>query len=178
MNRKNNINPEIILGLVAGVGTNLEKNIRRFIDILFGYPYHTPTKSELNMAYAWNTSLRSSDLSRQVGAVITNAKGNIIASGCNDVPKFKGGTYWEGDQPDHRDFQLEQEPNDYWKEDLIKELIKKTCDLTKAKEVSEKYNTLLNDDKNKPKIFDITEFQRAVHAETAAICDAAYRGIS
>jgi len=153
----------------------LEKNLRRFIDILFGYLYHTPTKAELNMAYAWNASLRSADLSRQVGAVLTNDNGDIIASGCNEAPKVGGGIYWEGDHPDHRDFRLEQEPNDYWKEDLIKEFIKDACNLKNEQAISEKYDKL--NKKPRPRIFDITEFQRAVHAETAAICDAARRGI-
>lgn len=154
----------------------LEKSIRRFTDILFGFVYHTPTKVELNMCYAWSAALRSADLSRQVGAVLTNEEGDIIATGCNDIPKAMGGMFWEGDHPDLRDFQLQQEPNDYWKEDLIKELIKKACNLTDEKEILAKYEKL--NKKPRPRIFDITEFQRAVHGEIAAICDAARRGIA
>ncbi len=82
----------------------LESDIERFIKILFGDPFVTPTRDELCMYVANAMACRSSDLSRQIGAVLADDEGSILATGCNDTPKFGGGQYWEGDNPDHRDF--------------------------------------------------------------------------
>ncbi|MFZ4449121.1 cytidine deaminase, partial [Klebsiella pneumoniae] len=60
------------------------------------------------MFMASASALRSADLSRQVGAIIANNRGEQISSGCNEVPQAKGGAFWEGtDQTtkDYRDFQ-------------------------------------------------------------------------
>jgi deoxycytidylate deaminase len=45
------------------------------------------------MFAAYSASLRSACLSRQVGAAITAKSGEVIATGCNDVPKAGGGLY-------------------------------------------------------------------------------------
>jgi dCMP deaminase len=44
-----------------------------------------PTVEEVSMNLAYNVSLRSTCISRQVGAVITNSDGFVIATGWNDV---------------------------------------------------------------------------------------------
>ena len=111
----------------------------------------------------------------QVGAVITNEHGDIIASGCNDVPKVGGGMFWEGDEPDYRDFQLGKDPNDAQKEKIIKEFIGKVLKNSVSKKIDDIYKKLK---KEKASIFNIIEYHRAVHAEEAAICDAARRGVS
>lgn len=51
---------------------NIERSISRFIELLFGYPYHTPSRDEFGMFHARSAALRSADLSRQVGSVITS----------------------------------------------------------------------------------------------------------
>ena len=58
------------------------------------------------MFQARAAALRSADLSRQVGAVITTPTGDVVAVGTNEVPKASGGQYWSGDTPDKRDFEL------------------------------------------------------------------------
>ncbi|HDR1574205.1 TPA: cytidine deaminase, partial [Pasteurella multocida] len=55
--------------------------------------YLNPTFDEFAMFMAFNSSVRSGDLSRQVGAVISKNK-QIISTGVNDVPSFGGGLYW------------------------------------------------------------------------------------
>lgn len=159
----------------------LDESITRFTNILFGYPYHTPSKDELNMALAWNTACRSADLSRQVGAAIANEQGDILAIGCNDVPKFGGGMFWEDDNPDHRDFQQGEDPNDTEKEKIIKDFISELRVNTKpdSKNVNAAYKKAKNKSKGKShSIFNIIEYHRAVHGEEAAICNAARRGVS
>jgi len=48
------------------------------------------------MYLAYAASLRSGDLSRQVGAALIDANGDLLDVGCNDVPKYGGGLYWPG----------------------------------------------------------------------------------
>ncbi len=84
-----------------------KKELSRFIDLIFGHPYHTPSRDEYAMFQAYAASLRSADLSRQVGSVITTSEGDIISQGANDVPKFGGGQYWSddsGQNGDQRDY--------------------------------------------------------------------------
>jgi len=71
----------------------IQEAIVRFVDIIFGHPYRTPTFGEYAMHLAFTSSLRSADLSRQVGAVIAR-DGEILSLGANDCPKFGGGLYW------------------------------------------------------------------------------------
>lgn len=81
----------------------IEKDVSRFLDLLFGFPYATPTQDEYSMFLAFSAALRSGDLSRQVGAVVTTSRGDVVASGANDDPAAGGGLYWPGpgDQRDH-----------------------------------------------------------------------------
>src|ERR1700688_2861175 len=64
------------------------------------------------MYLASAVSLRSSDSSRQVGAVIVNISDNasgsvrnadVLAVGMNEVPRAEGGFYWDQSSPDARD---------------------------------------------------------------------------
>lgn len=50
---------------------SLKNQVWRVLDLLFGKPYITPTFDEYAMFMAFSASLRSADLSRQVGAVLT-----------------------------------------------------------------------------------------------------------
>ncbi|WP_247717126.1 cytidine deaminase [Morganella morganii] len=68
-------------------------DIGRVIDLLFGHPYITPTFDEYAMYMAFSAALRSGDLSRQVGAVVTKDQ-QIMSTGANDVPRSGGGLYW------------------------------------------------------------------------------------
>jgi len=83
---------------------NVRDEVARLLGLVFGQPFLTPTRDEVGMAHAHTASLRSSDAGRQVGAVITSQEGDILCVGTNEVPKFGGGEYWSGDDPDDRDF--------------------------------------------------------------------------
>lgn len=52
----------------ASVG---KARLSRFVDLVFGCPFETPTQDEHGMFLAYSASLRSGDLSRQVGAALT-----------------------------------------------------------------------------------------------------------
>ena len=71
----------------------VKNRLQRFLELIFSHPYKNPTFDEFAMFMAFNSSVRSGDLSRQVGAVISREK-QIIATGANDVPKSGGGLYW------------------------------------------------------------------------------------
>lgn len=82
---------------------SLSEKINRFISLIHGVNGLTPSLNEKGMFYAYTSSLQSACLSRQVGAAILDKDGNIIATGRNDVPKFKGGLYsYEDKGKDYR----------------------------------------------------------------------------
>lgn len=88
-----------------------QQALRKFLAAFFGSNSESPSREEYGMYIAKSASLRSLDLSRQVGAAIFSQKGEVITLGCNEVPKAGGGTYWTGDQPDARDYIFGQDEN-------------------------------------------------------------------
>jgi hypothetical protein len=56
--------------------TRTDDAIRRFVEVVFGHPFATPTADELAMQQAFTAGLRSADLSRQVGAAIVRTTVN------------------------------------------------------------------------------------------------------
>jgi deoxycytidylate deaminase len=164
------------------------KEIGRFIDLVFGKPVETPTPDELGMYFAHAAALRSSDLSRQVGAVIMQNPGEIISIGCNDVPKPMGGHYWTGDVNDARDFVLGYDSSTKIKIEMLSEILhilrnnnwleeKKTENDVESlveQAIFEGDGAILKD----AQLMNILEFGRVVHAEMSAITDAARRGLS
>ncbi|MGH6751509.1 MAG: hypothetical protein ACREDP_05020, partial [Bradyrhizobium sp.] len=104
---------------------SLKSSCCRSIELAFGNPFITPTREEQGIFLARAAALRSADLSRQVGAVITDKAGEIISLGCNEVPKAHGGTYWEGDKPDWRDFKVGYDPSAKAKKELFHDTLRR-----------------------------------------------------
>jgi deoxycytidylate deaminase len=137
-------------------------------------------------------ALRSTDLSRQVGAAIFSEHGEIITQGCNEVPRALGGTYWSGEEPDHRDVRLGYDPNDILKKDVIRDFLERLhkADLLPSQDAAEVSSEAFvekllgrgpKDGKHHgclvgSQINDLTEYGRVVHAEMVAVCDAAGTG--
>lgn len=71
--------------------------ISKFLDLLFGYKIGSPTIDERMMFESYAASLRSTCLSRQVGAAIADEYGDLVSVGWNDVPTFGGGLACEND---------------------------------------------------------------------------------
>ncbi len=172
--------------------------LSRFMGLIFGDPKVTPTFQEYAMYMAHSASYSSSNLSRQVGAVIAN-KDNIIATGSNDFPKAFGGTYWPifdnetfkiEDIKDGRDgprFYEKIKTNeknyftDYNKLQInkitsyIKDEFKKNIDKLKDKNnIIKTLGKIIN----KSGINDITEYSRSIHGEMDALLNCARRGVS
>jgi deoxycytidylate deaminase len=163
-----------------------EASINRFIELLFGNTFHTPTKDEYCMCLAHAASLRSADLGRQVGAVIASTAGDIISVGTNEVPKAGGGSYWCDEPADARDFRRGFDANSQQKVDLLRDLMSRLSEggwLTKSTEeinsfVSEVFGESPPNFMKGSDLFDLIGAYRAVHGETAALLDAARRGVS
>ncbi|MDT8757325.1 deaminase [Sphingomonas psychrotolerans] len=183
--------------VVDGIShSKMRTDIERFINALFGLNETAPTKQEYGMYSAHSASLRSTDLSRQVGAAIFSREGVVLAQGCNEVPKAFGGTYWDGEEPDYRDIKLGKDSNDVLKMDVLKDLIERmkkngilSDKVVKAGSPTQIANFLIGRTKGpnefedlrgslkNSKILDLTEYGRVVHAEMNSICDAARTGI-
>lgn len=129
------------------------------------------------MFMAFSASLRSADLSRQVGAVLTKNK-NIISTGANDVPRAGGGLYWAEyndncteivDANNGRDYKRRYDSNAKEKENIIDEIIQSVPDDQKHE-----IGVCLSNSRIK----DITEYGRVVHAEMEAILGSSRTGVS
>jgi cytidine deaminase len=169
----------------------LHSQVKRFVEIFFHHPNRTPTIDEYGLFHAKAAALRSADLSRQVGAVITSAYGEIIAAGCNEVPRAGGGAFWEGqiekDVKDRRDFIVGHDANAEIKHELLSEMFSrlKTGGWLSDEVAKAESSTLVDKALHGPKavlagtrVSSIVEFGRIVHAEMNAITEAARRGTS
>jgi deoxycytidylate deaminase len=154
--------------------SELKAQIERYFRLFFGDPFSTPTKDEYAMFQTHTAALRSSDLSRQVGAAVCTKEGEIIAVGCNEVPKADGGQYWPDDDPDSRDFQLGYDSNAKYRDEALQDAFERLkASGALAAETAEKdfFEALKGS-----RLTNLTEFGRPVHAEMAALLDAARRG--
>lgn len=150
-----------------------ESELKRFLYLAFGCPTETPNLVEHSMYLAYAASLRSGDLSRQVGAALVDSHGDLLGVGCNDVPTYGGGLYWPG-PGSARDIDYKIDANDAEKMDMalkIMELINPSASEDERRRTAREVL--------KPTgFFDITEFGRAVHAEMDALLSCARTGRS
>jgi deoxycytidylate deaminase len=159
-----------------GDADKYHNEVVRALNLIFGHPFVTPTFDEFAMFMAFSASLRSADLSRQVGAVVTR-NNNIVSTGANDVPKAGGGLYWaersaDGknivDTQDGRDFTRGFDANVKEKQRIIEDIVSKF-----DAEQQEQARKILG----KSKLKDITEYGRVAHAEMEALLACARNGI-
>ena len=150
----------------------------RFVDLIFGRNTLSPSKIEYGMYMAKAASLRSLDLSRQVGAAIFSTRNEVITLGCNEVPKGGGGTYWSDDATDARDFKFENDPNDERKRSLVMDFLERLLKKNLLPEnCLDSVDEILQERPIKDALLmDIIEFGRVVHAEMSALIDAARLG--
>lgn len=160
---------------------SLETQIDRFVDLLFGRPVVTPTRDEVGMFHAQGSALRSSAMGRQVGAALLNKQGDLLAIGCNEVPKAGGGQYWEGDEHDGRDFQVGFDQSDVGKRGVLRDMLfrlKQSGHLREDANLEEVVAQANKTPLREAAVLNLTEFTRDVHAESAAIVTAARLGRS
>jgi deoxycytidylate deaminase len=158
--------------------TAMNEPIRRFVGILTGGRVVRPTMAETAMHHAHSAQMRSSCMSRQVGAALVDEYGNIVATGTNEVPKAGGGVYGE-------DFEATEALDDRC---VFREA--KFCSSNREQnaiieELIDTFPALL-DGRNrdevvvqirKTRLGGLIEFSRAVHAEMDAVLSAARTGV-
>jgi deoxycytidylate deaminase len=170
----------------ASTRARANETVTRFVKLLFGNNWLTPSRDEHAMFIAKSASLRSSDLSRQVGAAVFSPFGEVMTLGCNEVPKATGGTYWEGDPGDARDFQLGGDANEAQKFEVLVDLVERlqeekmlSAGLRKKRDARTIARLMIERPQiEKAKLMDLIEFGRMIHAESAALADASRKGIS
>jgi len=153
----------------------LGKQLTRYLKLLFGEldednKIITPSFDEYGMHFAYSASLRSGNLSRQVGAAILSQNREIVSVGTNEVPCSMGGQYWPDSENDSRDCTLGFDINTRIKKGIMDEISNCLGINLPADEIEKKLaNTLL---------MNISEFGRSVHAEMEAILAAGRSGVS
>ncbi|WP_034602887.1 anti-phage dCTP deaminase [Maridesulfovibrio frigidus] len=144
-----------------------------FLNLIFGKTIKSPTAMERMMFEAFSASLRSTCLSRQVGAAISNEDNELISIGWNDVPAFGGGLASD----EHKEScealckakghcRSSIEINKLL--DTIYNQLRETKAILPETEKDDFCNTL-----KKAGISGLIEFSRAIHAEMEAILSAA-----
>ncbi|WP_304619859.1 anti-phage dCTP deaminase [Paracoccus sediminilitoris] len=165
---------------IGGNTLSIHAQVGRFMDAFFGSNYVSPTKDEFGAYLAKVASLRTLDLSRQVGAAILSSDGDVITLGCNEVPKALGGNYWGEDDNPQRDIERKLESNKLETNRLIQDFVRTLSKHPKAsfdaEEIinSQGFSKILKNSL----ISDLTEFGRMTHAEMTALMDAARLGRS
>jgi deoxycytidylate deaminase len=126
------------------------------------------------MFMAFTSGLRSGDLSRQVGAVVVSAEGDLISTGANDVPKAGGGLYWPTDE-DQRDHVRGVDSNAERRDQIVDDILEK---LKPDDRRLEEWMVTGRKKLKSSNVMDITEYGRAVHAEMEALLSCARSGTS
>lgn len=158
---------------------SFKSQINRIVDLIFGKPFETPTFDEYAMFQAFSASLRSADLSRQVGAAISVNR-DIVAIGANDCPKPEGGLFWREVDSETGEYYDEEGGRDYttgkdMNTCVRNELFNGVADSLSSEGVSRKdVITVLESSGFK----DITEYGRMVHAEMEALLSCSRNSIS
>jgi len=147
---------------------SIPDELKRFVSMYFGGNIHRPRVEERGMYLAHASALRSSCLSRQVGASIFSPSGDLLATGANDVPRPGGGLYCESDTSDNRCFKQNKNCSNTKKQlETIREVydqLMKSEQLVPGTEYEQFYKVL----KKTPVKYSI-EYSRSIHAEMDAL---------
>jgi len=119
-----------------------DDTMNHFFKVFFGNPRISPTKDEYGLYMASAAALRSTDLSRQVGAAIFSENLEIVSLGSNEVPKYSGGTYLQDDAMetgvDGRDVAVGFDANTKIRIEIAKDAIYQISELATSKSLTEK----------------------------------------
>lgn len=173
---------------VDGINTkNAKDTIDRFVRGFFGDNRTSPTKEEYGLYAASASALRSVDLSRQVGAAIFTPDGDVVAVGANEVPRAGGGTYWCDDPGEPaRDADIGSDANQLRRNEIVFDLIDRmsqeellSAKLSSMNSMQSRVDEITSRTRiQDAQIMDIIEYGRMIHAEMAALMEAARMGRS
>jgi deoxycytidylate deaminase len=177
--------------VVVSTHGNSASSISRFIKLLFGDWTQTPMRDEVGMAHAQIAAYQSASMARQVGAALCRRDGSLVATGTNDVPKFGGGLYDADDlcdkKPDVRDFSaFGYDTSDDQRRELLEDVLCRLIQSDLITSVSEAQVreiaiAMLRDRggiMRRAKFMATIDYIRAMHAEAAALSNAARHGIA
>ena len=172
----------------AGEGNpdwDVSEQLGRLVDILTHTSIVRPRPNETGMFHAHGARMRSSCLSRQVGAALLDNLGDVVATGTNEVPKPGGGVYGgsfsersDSDPNPVNDFRcfLHKQycSNSRTQIDIVRDLLAGIEEFR----IIEASDDLVNRILGETKIGQLIEFSRAVHAEMDALLSAGRQGVS
>lgn len=167
---------------------DVSDHLSRLVKIINHSEVVRPSTEETAMHHAYSASLRSACLSRQVGAALLDSKGNVVATGSNEVPRAGGGVYGEAFDTDHNDHTDDHRcayrklgghspfcSSTKEQSILVEKLIAEIPELNELNPIRKK--TLVQEIRQGG-VGDLIEFSRAVHAEMDALMSAAREGIT
>ena len=164
---------------------DVSDQLGRLVDILTHRGIIRPHPNEIGMFHAYGARMRSSCLSRQVGAALLDRSGTLIATGTNEVPKAGGGVYG-GNLP------VGQSGSPEPKGDFRCFMHNGFCTNTREQnkivdELMESVRSVFSEDDSKlaalreqirsSRVGQLLEFSRSVHAEMDALLSAGRNGI-
>ncbi len=158
----------------AGIeNSDMSERIQRLLDLIFRTKVITPTIAETAMYQAASAAGNSACLSRQVGAAITDAAGEMLAIGWNDVPQFGGGLYKSSAVGgDKRCFNWKGICHNDEEKDLLAEkvvTVLRDAGLVEGAQVGRAIGAL-----RASPIRALIEFSRSIHAEMHALLSAGH----
>lgn len=173
-------------GRTANPDWDIPDQLSRLVKIITHSEVVRPRTSETAMHAAYGAQMRSACMSRQVGASLVDAAGNLVATGANEVPRAGGGVYGEGfdtaEEHEHRCV-YQRHPdgkkpfcsNTQEQNSIIEELLQQIPQLA---QFQGEQREVLKKALRGSRIGGLLEFSRAVHAEMDALLSAARKGIS
>ena len=160
------------------------EKLSRLMKIIRHSEIMRPEVGETAMAHAHSAGLRSACLSRQVGAALMDRDGNIVATGCNEVPRAGGGVYGtsfaESAAEDHRCAYRQLQGHDlpFCSSTQSQNAIIATLldEIQEIRSIDDNERKRLSNLFRDGPIGRLLEFSRAVHAEMDALLSAARKG--
>lgn len=137
---------------------DLQKIVKRYVDLIEQNQPYEPTEMETLMSMAYANSMRSSCSQRKVGALIIDDYGNVFSSGYNEVPTSErpcGKVYGK-----------------CYRKHLRSELKNKLTDELGSKDAAENVSDIVKNN------FKLLDYCRALHAEENAIVNMARLSVS
>jgi deoxycytidylate deaminase len=158
------------------------EDLERLIQLVTHAAVARPTTAESAMHAAAGAAMRSACMSRQVGAALVDADGNLIATGTNEAPKAGGGVYAQGfddvePSHDHRcAFGNKYCSNTREQNKIAEEILVDLFGENDSRFTDKEQRDTLVGKLRNGRIGDLLEFSRAVHAEMDALLSAGRKG--
>lgn len=151
---------------------SIQESIAHFLGLLFERKICSPTLDERMMFEAFVASMRSTCLSRQVGAAIADKDGELVSVGWNDIPCVGGGLVVDnGDWSDSLCKSKGECRSTVEIDKLVNNIYLRLKDSGFVKKNAKRDDVV--DSLKSAGLSSLIEFSRAIHAEMEALISAA-----